>query len=148
VSEGQFESGSEPIAVAATDQAVHSASQSEYLRNEYSVINRVELEPGPVEDRGLLLLIGFSQEVALAGYLVDAHSLVSAINDQLAEITLYTERIGLTPEGGALFRWRKMGDKYAWWIVYDRAVLGPDDRLTAEASAAEQAAMKRLNKKI
>ncbi len=117
VSRGAVEFGGTLIAVAVTDQAVYLQNATESDRVEYPAIDTVEhLSP---TKGGRIFIKGFPSE-GISLHLVDADGVVAAIQGQLAKITVLTERVKLTQDGGALFRWR-MGwnGEYMWIIQYD-----------------------------
>ena len=125
---------------------VYLQNATESDRVEYPAIDTVEhLSP---TKGGRIFIKGFPSE-GISLHLVDADGVVAAIQGQLAKITVLTERVKLTQDGGALFRWR-MGwnGEYMWIIQYDPPLIGPDGRPTHEADAASSEAIKRLNQHI
>ncbi len=151
LSVGELRSGDGDVAIAATDEAVYllSSGSVEMGRVPYPFVREARVDqPSLAEELWETQEHNFTL-ADMAGSMVharlpDPSAFVTVIDDQLKRITKFERYVNLTPEGGARFRWRKLGDDFAWEVTFDPSLLNPDPG--PDFQAAVQAAIPALNR--
>ena len=146
ISHGPLSTANGLVAVAVTAEAVYvqSSIAPDRTRIPYSHVAEAHVnEPGTFGSNFFLGDVGGGSVLA---DLDRPEAVANAINKQIRKITTFTKRVQLTANGGAIFRWRPMGDDFAWSVEYDAALRSGLDGPSEEVRLATQRAIEDLNR--